>query len=152
MPQSHATRKPAPSTIAFELDLPMAPETAIERVIHALKAEGFGVITRIDAHTTFMEKLGIVFPPYTILGACNPELAHRALTIRPQSGLLLPCNITVESAGPNRVTVRILDPAAMLTLGGLGADAGLRTLMQDARARLSRVADELKAHAKTLAL
>jgi uncharacterized protein (DUF302 family) len=160
MPRGHSSsrnprrpaRKSAPVAMAFEMELPLASMTAIERITSALKAEGFGVITRIDAHTTFQEKLGLAFPPYTILGACNPELAHQALSLRPESGLLLPCNITIESAGPDRVTVRIQDPAALLALSGLGADPELQRLMKEARTRLIRVSDELKAHASTVAL
>lgn len=148
-PTAKSTKTPP---LAFEVELPLASEAALARVTDGLKAEGFGIITRIDAHTTFREKLGVTFRPYTILGACNPTLAHQALSIRPEVGLLLPCNVTVESAGDDRSRVRILDPAAMVALGGLGKDREIVALMNDARDRLRRVAGELRAHANTVAL
>ncbi len=138
--------------VAFEVELPLTTDLAVARVADGLKAEGFGIITRIDAHTVFEEKLGVTFRPYTILGACNPKLAHEALSARPEVGLLLPCNITVESAGPERSLVRVLDPAAMLALGGLEADPKVVALMKEARERLERVVGELRAHANTVAL
>jgi uncharacterized protein (DUF302 family) len=137
---------------AFEVELPLAEEAAVARVTGSLKAEGFGVITRIDARAIFDEKLGVSFRPYTILGACNPALAHRALLIRPELGLLLPCNVTVEQTGEDRSLVRILDPAAMLKLGGLKGDQQIEELMTDAGTRLQRVAADLLAHADTKAL
>lgn len=138
--------------LAFEVELPLPSEAAVARVTDGLKAEGFGVITRIDAHTVFHDKLGISFRPYTILGACNPQLAHEALSARPEVGLLLPCNVTVEHAGDRRSLVRILDPAAMVRLGGLEGDPRIVALMEDTGARLRRVASELRAHANTISL
>ncbi len=91
--------KRALEPLAFEVHLGDSYFPAVERVTAALKAEGFGVLTRIDVHTTLKEKLGQEFRPYSILGACNPQLAHRALSHRAEAGLLLPCNVTVEG-GP----------------------------------------------------
>ena len=126
--------------IGFEADLPVPPEAAIGRVTEALKSEGFGVLTRIDAHTTFKEKLGITVPTYVILGVCNPELAHRALAHRAEAGLLLPCNVTIEDRGNEGSTVRIGDPAALLKVGRLGRDPVLREIAAEARERLERAA------------
>jgi uncharacterized protein (DUF302 family) len=128
--------------IAFEARLNTTPDHAIERVTAALKAEGFGVLTRIDTHEVFKQKLGIEFRPYTILGACNPTLAHRALSQSAMVGLLLPCNVTVESAGDGSV-VRIANPEAMLLAGGMERDPAMVELMHDARGRLERVAAAL---------
>lgn len=143
---------PAPQPMAFEVKLPLTTDQALARVMDGLKAEGFGVITRIDAHTVFHEKLGISFRPYTILGACHPQLAHEALSSRPEVGLLLPCNVTVERVDEQHSMVRILNPVSMVHLAGLRTDSTILALMTRASERLRRVADELQAHAHTLPL
>jgi uncharacterized protein (DUF302 family) len=131
-------------SVAFEVDLRAPFPDAIDRVTAAVKSEGFGVLTRIDIHSTPREKLAVDFRPYTIRGACNPRLAHRALTSNAIAGLLLPCNVTVEATPNGHVVVRIADPEAMLQLGDLATDQRLRDVSQDARTRLSRVADALR--------
>jgi uncharacterized protein (DUF302 family) len=130
--------------LAFEVELAQPHDRAIETVTAALKAEGFGVLTRIDVHTTLKEKLGIEFRPYSILGACNPPLAHRVLSRRAEAGLLLPCNVTVEQAGTGSM-VRIGDPDVMLSVGGMDQDETLRSIAAEVHARLTRVADALRA-------
>lgn len=132
-------------SLAFEAKLAQPHDRAIETVTAALKAEGFGVLTRIDAHTTFREKLGVEFRPYSILGACNPPLAHRVLGHRAEAGLLLPCNVTVEAEGSGSL-VRIGDPDVMLSVGGMDQDSTLRAVAAEVRERLARVADALRAH------
>jgi uncharacterized protein (DUF302 family) len=129
-------------TLGFELDLDLPFDSAIERVTAALAEEGFGVLTRVDVHQAFKQKLGVEFRPYAILGACNPNLAHRALSARPEAGLLLPCNVTVESAESGS-RVRIIDPDEMMKAGGLDGDPVLGEVGREARARLSRVARAL---------
>jgi uncharacterized protein (DUF302 family) len=94
---------------AFELQLDVPFDEALERVGAALREQGFGILTRIDVKSTLKEKLGVDFREYVILGACNPKLAHRALSARPEVGLLLPCNVTLEKANGG-VLVRIADP------------------------------------------
>jgi uncharacterized protein (DUF302 family) len=138
--------------LGFEVNLNLAPPAAIERVTELLKAEGFGILTRIDVHTTFDEKLGIRFRPYTILGVCNPGLAHRALSARAETGLMLPCNVTVEERPGGGSTVRIADPATMLLAGGLRRDPELRVIARKAREHLSRAADTLAAHGEAVVL
>lgn len=100
--------------LGFEIALDQSYETAIESVTAALKTQGFGILTRIDVKATMKEKLGVDFRPYAILGACNPPIAHRALTIAPEVGLLLPCNVTIEETGAGKSLVRIANPAIMV--------------------------------------
>ena len=128
--------------LGFEVQVSDAPDAAIERVTEALKAEGFGVLTRIDIDTAFREKIGAEFRPYTILGACNPNLAHTALTSVPEVGLMLPCNVTVEEAEEGS-TIRIMNPALMMQTGELGSSEVLREVAGDATEKLKRVAAAL---------
>jgi uncharacterized protein (DUF302 family) len=130
--------------LAFEVKLAMPYARAVEAVAAALKTEGFGVLTRIDVHTTLKEKIDADFRPYSILGACNPTLAHRALSHYAEAGLLLPCNVTVEADGEGAM-VRIADPDVMLSVGGMDQDPALRAVATEARVRLSRVAEALRA-------
>jgi uncharacterized protein (DUF302 family) len=130
-------------SLGFEVTLKESYEAAMERVAEALGKEGFGVLTRIDVRTTLREKLGEDFRPYSILGACNPVLAHQALSRNPEVGLLLPCNVTVEASGDGSV-VRIVDPAVMLGAGALGEDPVMQAVAKEAEARLRRVAKTLE--------
>lgn len=142
MPRVTAMRaKVGEPELAIEISLPVPPEAAIEKVTAALKGQGFGVLTRIDAHVTFREKLGVSFRPFTILGACNPELAHRALTQEAKVGLLLPCNVTVESSPAGGSVIRIANPEAMAEMGGFDRDPVIQELMEEALQRLRRVAE-----------
>lgn len=128
--------------MAFEVVVAEPYAAAVEKVIQALQVEGFGVLTRIDVHDTFKAKLDVDFRPYSILGACNPPLAHKALSNRPDAGLMLPCNVIVEQEdGGTRV--RIVDPHAMMQAGGLEGDPAMEEVGDEAAARLRRVADAL---------
>jgi len=131
------------TTLGFEVTLELQYEDAVARTSDALAAEGFGILTRIDVSATLKEKLGEEFRPYVILGACNPPLAHRALSANAEVGLMLPCNVTVEAAAGGRSLVRIADPELMLTTGELGDDAALQAVAAEARNKLRRVADAL---------
>ena len=116
-------------------------ETALAQTIDALKAEGFGVLTEIDVKETMKKKLGVDVLPHKILGACNPPLAHRALTAAPEVGLLLPCNVTVRQIEDGAIEVGIIDPLTML---GVVANPALSPIAGEARARLERVAQSLR--------
>lgn len=129
--------------IGFEVQINQPFELAVEKVTAALKVEGFGVLTRIDVKATLKEKLDIDFRPYIILGACNPPLAHRALSQDPVAGLMLPCNITVEEDPHGMAVVRLANPEAMLTVGDLESDPVLLEISREARVRLERVAEAL---------
>ena len=119
------------------LDLPYAQ--AVEQVTAVLKDQGFGILTEIDVQTTLKQKLGADFRKYSILGACNPSLAHQALTSELEIGLLLPCNVIVyEDDGAS--VVAIIDPIAMLELAD---NPSLERVANEARARLQRVIEAL---------
>jgi uncharacterized protein (DUF302 family) len=112
-------------------------EQALERVRTELKDEGFGVLCEIDVQATLKEKLGVEGEPYTILGACNPPLAHRALTAEPELGALLPCNVVVyERQGETRIAA--VDAERMLSLVG---NDELAPVAADVRARLAGVVE-----------
>jgi uncharacterized protein (DUF302 family) len=132
-----------PEPLGFELQLDIPYAAAIDQVSMALKDEGFGVLTTIDVKATLKEKLGEEFHPYTILGACNPVLAHRALNHSSEIGLMLPCNVTVEARPEGGSTVRIGDPAVLMKVGGLDADPVVREIAGEVRSRLERVAQAM---------
>lgn len=130
-----AVTQTTPYGLGVTVTLPY--EGAVARVRDALAAEGFGVLTEIDVAATFRKKLGIERLPYVILGACNPPLAHQAIELETDIGLLLPCNVIVyATADPARSVVAALDPEAALKLTGR---ADIAPLAAEVKARLQRV-------------
>ena len=126
--------------IAFQVRLNTSYDAAVQRATAALKEEGFGVLTTIDAKETFRQKLNVDFRRYVILGACNPPLAHRALSIDLDVGLLLPCNVIVYEQDGGAV-VSLVDPLVML---GVIVNPALEVVANEARAKLQRVAEKLR--------
>lgn len=121
--------------LSTTVDLPY--EQAVHRAREALGKEGFGVLTEIDVKATLKKKIDVDFRPYVILGACNPPLAHKALSAELDIGLLLPCNVIVYAADePGRSVVAALDPVEALALTG---NEGIRPLATEVRRRLERV-------------
>ena len=131
----------APLAMEVRLDGPF--DEALDRVAAALKEQGFGVLTRIDVKATLKEKLDVDFRDYAIFGACNPRLANRALTARPEVGLLLPCNVTIEAQDDGGVLVRIADPDIMMGVGGFENDPVVVAVAEEARGLLGAVAEAL---------
>ena len=139
--RQHTTQAP---TYGFGTTVNAPFEETVTKVTEALKTEGFGVLTTIDVKATMKAKLNVDFERYTILGACNPQLAHRALELEHNVGLLLPCNVVVHEAhegdGTLRTRVDIADPVAML---GMIQNSAMQELATDARIRLERVVASL---------
>ncbi len=125
--------------IRTKLDLPY--EQAIQKTIEALKAQGFGVLTQIDIQATLKQKLGADFRRYVILGACNPPLAHRALSTNLDVGLLLPCNVVVYEEDDGTV-ISAVNPEEML--GPMRDDRVMCDVAAEARVKLQRMIESLK--------
>jgi uncharacterized protein (DUF302 family) len=120
------------------LDVPF--DQAVARVIEALKREGFGVLTDIDVSATMKAKLGEDFRPYRILGACNPQLAHRALQLEDKIGTMLPCNVIVQQHEGGGVEVSAVDPVASMQAI---RNPGLAELAKLVQAKLRKVVEGL---------
>ena len=119
---------------------------AVERTRTALSEQGFGVLTEIDMQATLKAKLGEDMENYVILGACNPPLAHRAVTVDRQIGLLLPCNVVVRTDpdDPERVVVDAMNPQMMVQVAD---QPGLAEVADDATAALQAAIDSLRSDA-----
>lgn len=143
MTQGAATDVTSP-TYGFGLTLNLTVVEAIARVTEALKTEGFGILTTIDVQATLKAKLGIEQAPYVILGACNPQLAHRAITADPNVGLLLPCNVVVRAlpdlAGQPQSRVEVADPISMMSIV---QNPDLTSVATEARSKLEHVVASL---------
>lgn len=94
----------------------MSVEQAEARVTETLKSKGFGILTRIDVAATLKQKLGTDMPPYVILGACNPPLAHQVISVEPEVGLLLPCNVIVYQDANQQVHISAMDPEPVMSM------------------------------------
>ena len=128
---------------AFSVSVPLSISEAEEAVRRELAAEGFGVLTEIDVRATLRQKLALEFPPYRILGACNPTLAHQALLAAPAVGVLLPCNVVLEQDHVGSTRVLFMEPRAVMA----GEGGELEKVANEASARLHRVGERLAAEA-----
>lgn len=128
------------TSYTFGTRLPGSVADVQPRVEAALKAEGFGVLTVIDVQATMKARLGVEWPPFLILGACNPPLAHRALEADPSVGALLPCNVVLRADGTETI-VEAMDPLAVL---GIVKEPAIRAVAEEARARLERAIASLE--------
>jgi uncharacterized protein (DUF302 family) len=124
----------------FSRSFDMPYEEAVEKVTAALKGEGFGVLTEIDVKATMKKKLDVEFRPYVILGACHPPLAHQALSIERQIGLLLPCNVIVYEDDDGRAVVSALNPMVAL---GVVDNPDLQSVAATVTNKLQRVIENL---------
>ena len=115
-------------------------DQAIEKVSDLLKEEGFGVLTEIDVKETLKKKLDVDFKKYKILGACNPEFAHRALQTEDKIGVMLPCNVIVEEHEDDTVEVSAVDPVASMQAV---SNEKLRPIIEEVRNNLKKVIDML---------
>ena len=125
-------------SMTITLDLPY--DQAVPAVKAALAEQGFGVLTEIDARATLKETLDHDMEPYVILGACNPQLAHRALDVDRQIGRLLPCNVVVRADGDDHSIVSALDPQVMVTIP---EREDLRPVADEAGVRIRAALDAL---------
>ena len=128
---------------SFTLEMPGEFDAVVKQVTEALKLEGFGVLTEIDVAGTLKAKLGENMEPYVILGACNPALAHKALQLERDIGLLLPCNVVVRKLENGANSVGFMSPLAVL---GLIDSNDVKTLAIEATNRLVKVRKELQAN------
>ncbi len=117
----------------------MSFDEALKKLPEALKSEGFGVLTEIDVKETMKKKLDVDFPRYRILGACNPPAAHKVLSVDPEIGLLLPCNVIVYEKG-DKTIVSAFNP---MQAAGFLEDAEIKSVAEDIGARLARVVASL---------
>ena len=135
----HKIEQKTPYGLNIQVALPY--QVVVERAREELGKEGFGILTEIDIRATFKKKLDVDFRPYVILGACNPPLAHRALSAEPDIGLLLPCNVIVYAGDtPDNTNVVAIDPVVQL---GITGNAELASVADDVRQRLERVLTNL---------
>jgi uncharacterized protein (DUF302 family) len=124
--------------LAKTLSLPF--DEAVTRATEGLKTEGFGVLTEIDVSATLRAKIGVDYPAYKILGACNPTLAHEALMLENKVGTMLPCNVVIRDAGKGQIEVAAIDPVASMQAID---NTALKLAALQVRAKLEKVISEL---------
>ena len=126
----------------FSITLDQPIDQAIETVTEALKAKGFGVLTTIDVQKAMKEKIGEEIRPYTILGACSPSHAFKAIQAENKIGVMLPCNVLVQEVADGKTEVSVVDPVASMAAID---NAKLGELATEVQGLLKAVADDLAA-------
>ena len=124
----------------FTKVLDVSFDEAIEKVTQGLKEEGFGILTEIDVKETFKKKLDIDFRKYRILGACNPQMAHQAITAESKIGTMLPCNVIVQETDGGKTEISAVDPVASMSAV---ENESLGGIAQEVRSKLKTVIDKL---------
>lgn len=124
----------------FSKKLHVTFEKAISRVIEELRLEGFGILTEIDVKETLKRKLNVDFPNYTILGACNPPFAYRALQAEPKIGTMLPCNVIVQQLDNDEIEVSAVDPLASMQAI---QNKELQNIAEEIQLKLKKVIEQL---------
>jgi uncharacterized protein (DUF302 family) len=124
----------------FSKKVALSYEDALDKVTSELQKEGFGVLTEIDVRATLKKKLDIDTKKYKILGACNPPLAHQALSAEPEIGLLLPCNVVVFEGEDGKTTVAAIDARKMM--GVVGRD-DIEPIAEQVNVKLKRVIENV---------
>ena len=124
----------------FSKKVAMNFENAMTRVTEELKKEGFGILTEIDVKATLKKKLDVDFQKYTILGACNPVFAYKALQAEPHIGTMLPCNVIVQELADGKVEVAAVDPLASMQAI---QNQDLQAIAKEIQLKLKRVIDQL---------
>lgn len=127
----------------FTLTVHETFSAAVDKTKAALGEHGFGIVSEIDMQQTFRDQLGIESKPYVILGACNPGLAHQAISHNPSVGVLLPCSVVVRQNGEDAVMIDFINPAA---LPGFGGDTVVLNLAEEIRTRLEMTRDSIATH------
>ncbi len=128
------------SAYCFGKTLDLSFDEVVLKVRAALQGQGFGILTEIDVQAKFREKLGVDFRPYLILGACNPQMAHRALCCEIDLGVLLPCNVVIYLDDDGRVAVMAMDPAGAMSVIG---NPALQVIAGEVRGLLVKALESL---------
>lgn len=133
-------------TYHFSATIRQSFEEAVEQTKAVLKQHGFGVLTSIDVQTTLKDKLGVDFRPYRILGACNPQMAYKALQVEDKIGTMLPCNVILQERGDGMVEISAVDPVASMQAID---NPALGEVAQNVRDQLKAVITDIAAEAKS---
>lgn len=128
------------SNYSFGGETELSFDEAVNKVTESMKEQGFGILTEIDAKKVLKEKLGLDRRPYKILGACNPQFAHKAIDMEPEIGTLLPCNVLIYEKDDGTVVVSAMNPEAALKLVG---NPKIEDIAKQVRTRIEKALEEL---------